>query len=76
MKQQEIDELVEQRLIGMIKDNPVGLFQYFVLQAGKEVVKTKAANMLITTDATFEGQRYKVTCKTTVKKIKMPKHLV
>jgi hypothetical protein len=67
---EEIDKLVEQRLLKMMEDDPTTLITYFVIQMGKEAVKVNADYLNLETESTIEGQRYKIKCRITTKKVK------
>ena len=68
--QSEIDDQIEERLVKMMRENPARVMMYFVTIAGKESVLANAAHMTLSTEATIEGKRYKITTITKVKKIK------
>lgn len=66
----EIDKGVEKLLVKMMKENPARVMMYFVVVAGKEAVLANAAFLSLSTEADIEGQRYKITTVTKVKKVK------
>jgi hypothetical protein len=70
----KLNALVDDEICRMIKEDPVKMFQYFVVNAGRQVVASNAGNIKISIDADIEGSRYKITTVTTVKKIKSLTH--
>jgi hypothetical protein len=63
------DELVEEKLITMMKEDPVKVLSYLVIQAGRTCQETNAGTLDLSTEATYDGKRYKVSNITTIKEI-------
>lgn len=63
------DAEIEKRLISMMKENPSGLIIYFLAICGREMESANAGTMTISTEATFNKKRYKVTGKITAKQV-------
>lgn len=71
MTQKKIDELIQDRLCKMIKDEPAQMLQHMVIQAGRACVEANASTMDLKSESTLEGQRYEIKCKISIKKTKM-----
>jgi hypothetical protein len=66
----QIDELIGERVNRLMKEDPTKFLQYLVLVAGRECVNVNAETMNLETEATYYEQRYRITTKIKVKKIK------
>jgi hypothetical protein len=63
------DEGIEQRLLSMMKENPSRLINYFVLIAGKEVLKAHGKSLVVSNEFTENDTRFAVRNETTVSKV-------
>lgn len=70
MKDEKLNELAEQHLVKLMREEPTTVLMWSVIQAGKIVVETNAANLKLETESTLNGKRYRVTNVTKVKLIK------
>lgn len=69
MTQTEIDELIDAKLYGMLKDDPVKMTVFMLSQLGRQAVNANAGEMTISQESNIDEHRYKIKCKVTVKKI-------
>ena len=70
MTEEQIDELVDERLRGMMRENAPKLLSYFVTICGRTCHETNADTLKLSVEATYDKQRYEVTTITKMKKIK------
>jgi len=70
MNEKEIDKLVEEKVIKMIKERPTDMIMFMLVQMGKMVIETNAGSLELKQESTLDGQRYEIKAKITVKKIK------
>lgn len=70
MNTEKIEKDVEKRLVEMIKERPSDLMMFMMIHMGKMVVETNAGSMELKQQSTFNGQRYEIKAKITVKKVK------
>lgn len=66
-----IDDAVEKKLLQMLEEKPANMMMWMLIQMGKTVLKTNAGEMKLKQKATLDGQRYEITAKITVKKVKL-----
>lgn len=65
----ELDELVEQKLIQMMKANSPKLIQVFIVQMGREAVAANATTLEMSLEADIKGERYKIKSVLDVEKV-------
>lgn len=70
LSKEELSKLVDDELCQMIKDNPAQMVSHLLIQMGRMCVEANAATMDIKQQSDFDGQRYEVKAKITLKKIK------
>jgi hypothetical protein len=57
------EKTVEERLIEILKKDPVKIVNFLLIYMGKEMIKCNAATMDISQECDVEGKRYSVVAK-------------
>jgi len=70
LTKEKLDELVQEELCQMIKDDPARMVQHLLIQIGKMCVEANAETMDTKTQATLDGVRHEISCKMRIKKLK------
>jgi len=66
MTEQEIDKMVEDRLLGMMKENSVKMCQYMLSVFGQYVVKANSDEATLSQHCNIGDSRYKVEAVITI----------
>lgn len=69
LSKEEIDELIDQQICEMIKEDPVKLTVFMLSQMGRQAVEANAETLKISQESNVGEDRYKITCNIKVKKI-------
>lgn len=69
----EMDKLVEKRLMSMMEENSPKLLSFFVLQVGRKAFDANAGTLILSSEVTFNGKRYKINNETTVTQLENSK---
>ena len=69
MNKTKQEQLADQALAKMMKENPQSVMMYMLIQMGKMAVEANAGSIELKQCSTFGKQRYEVKAKITVKKV-------
>lgn len=64
-----LEALVENKLVEMMKENSEKVLSYFAVQAARKCLELAGGTFTISLEATIEGKRYKIVNKTEIEEV-------
>lgn len=69
MNKEEIDNLIDQEMSSMFRENSVKMMSFMVSQMAKQAVESNAGYLKVSQNMTIKGQRYKADVIITIEEI-------
>ena len=69
LSDKKLNELADKHLVKLMKERPVEVMKYFLVETGRQVIDANAGFIDMSVECTLNGQRYKVNAHVVLDKI-------